>query len=171
MVRIRQEKKKDYESVSKLITEAFKRDDEAKLVESIRNSEVFIPELSLVAENNESIIGHILFSPVVIEKEESIVPALALAPLAVEPSYQGQGVGGQLVKEGLKVCKEFNHKIVIVLGHSAYYPKFGFVKAADYGIEPPFPVPLDVFMVKGLQKDALDNVRGLVRYPSVFNEV
>ncbi|NHM29451.1 N-acetyltransferase [Bacillus sp. C11] len=151
---------------------AFEREGEANLVDAIRNSEFFIPGLSLVALNEEDeVVGHILFSKVFIETDEDTITTIALAPMAVKPDYQGQGVGSLLVREGLKKCRALNFNDVIVLGHSRFYPKFGFLPASNYGITPPFDVPDNVFMAKELRKDSLKDISGRVRYPEAFNNV
>jgi putative acetyltransferase len=117
------------------------------------------------------VLGHILFSPIAIEAQEQTFPALALAPLAVTRTRQREGIGSQLVQVGLFKCRELGHSIVVVLGHPHYYPRFGFEKASQFGIQSPFSVPDEVFMVQELKPNALRNVRGMVRYPAYFEGV
>jgi putative acetyltransferase len=169
---IRSEKIDDYKDIREVNKLAFNREDEAKLVEAIRESEYFIPELSLVAVTDENeIIGHILFSGIILETAKGNLPTLGLAPMAVKPQYQRQGIGSRLVTEGLKVCKDLGYKHVFVLGHPHFYPRFGFVPAKSYGIESPFPVPDEVFMAIELEPKSLDGLNGKIKYPKAFDTV
>lgn len=158
-------------NIRQVVTAAFARTSEAELVEAIRRSPNFIPELSIVAAEDEELVGHILFSLIEIETIQQAVPALALAPLAVTPTHQRQRIGTQLMQVGLSRCRELNHNIVVVLGDPHYYTRFGFQTAAKFGVQAPFPVPDEVFMVLELKPDALRGVRGTVRYPAYFEEV
>jgi putative acetyltransferase len=171
MIRIRPERSEDIESIRELNVRAFHGEDEANLIAAIRDSNYFIPVLSLVAVEDDRIVGHILFSPVTIESSESSVTALALAPMAVVPECQNKGIGADLVKHGLEVCKKLGHTIVIVVGHPEYYPRFGFKPAREYGLEAPFEVPDDAFMALELVPGALENVRGMVKYNPAFDSV
>lgn len=172
MFTIRTELSKDrlvIEEVNKL---AFKEDRPARLVQAIRESEYFIPELSLVAlSDTDEVIGHILFSVVFIDTGKGLEPTLALAPMAVKPSYQNQGIGSALVKEGLRRSEQMGYEHVVVLGHPNFYPKFGFVPSNTKGIEPPFPVPPEVFMAMELKEDSLKELQGKVKYPPAFDVV
>lgn len=160
----------DYAAVHQVNTLAFGREVEARLIEALRESPEFIPELSLVAVEDGRVVGHILFCPLVIETEDGAAPALALGVLAVRPELQKQGIGSQLVREGLERCRSLGHKIVVVIGHPAYYPRFGFSPARERGLEVPFPVPDDAFLVLELVPGALDGLAGTVRYPPAFGE-
>ena len=95
---------------------------------SLRNSDEFIPDLSLVALHKDKIIGHILLSKIFIVKGEKSIESLALAPISVLPNYQNKGVGQSLIQRSLEIAEELNFDSVIVMGHSEYYPKFGFKK-------------------------------------------
>jgi putative acetyltransferase len=156
---IRPEQNGDAAAIREVHTLAFQRENEAKLVEAIRASAFFVPELSLVAVANE-VIGHILFSIISIETSNGRVPTLGLAPMAVKPDYQNQGVGSALVREGLKKCEELGFEHVVVLGHPKFYPTFGFQPAKTKGIEPPFPVPDEVFMVHEIKSGSLNDSNG-----------
>ena len=147
------------------------RDAEPRLVNAIRDSEHFVPDLSLVAEADGQIIGHVLFSRIHIETENGQVPALALAPAAVLPAFQGQGIGSALIRRGLKESKRLGHSIVIVLGHPTYYPRFGFSAALAKSLECPFGNCGDAWMALELVPGALDGIRGRVVYPPAFNDV
>ncbi len=171
MVSFAPEKNDDIAAIREVITAAFSQKNEAKLVEAIRNSQNFIPELSIVATEKENLLGHILFSPIIIEASGQTFSALALAPLAVMPTRQREGIGTELVQFGLSKCRELDHNLVVVIGHPNYYPRFGFQAANQFGIVEPFPVPEQAFMVLELKPCALQSVRGFVRYPAYFNDV
>ncbi len=171
MIKFCSEKNHYISAIQEVLEGAFGQTNEAKLVELIRNSPNFIPELSIAATEDGTVLGHILFSPIVIESKEQIISALALAPLAVIPTRQREGIGHQLVQVGLSRCRELGHEIVVVLGHPDYYPPFGFQKASQFGVQPPFSVPDEAFMVLELKSGALSNVSGTVRYPAYFDEV
>ena len=147
------------------------RDAEPRLVDAIRESESFIPELSLVAELDGQIVGHILFSRIHIEAEDKQMPSLALAPMAVLPQYQKQGIGSELVRRGLDQCKRLGWASVIVLGHPAYYPRFGFSAELAKSLECPYGDVGDAWMALELAPGALNNVRGKVVYPAAFDNV
>lgn len=172
MLSIRSETPKDIDGISLVNIEAFDGMAEARLIHAIRQARSFDPDLSLVAVESESLVGHVLFSQVHIERcEGQLTPAIALAPMAVLPAYQRQGIGIALVQRGLAVCKEKGHRIVIVLGHSDYYPRFGFRRATECGIYAPWDCDESAFMVMGLSAEALEDVSGVVRYPPAFHVV
>lgn len=171
-VNIRQENKDDFTVVFEVNKIAFGQDNEAKLVELLRQSNAFIPELSLVATWDNKIVGHILFTKInIVNDEKSETESLALAPMAVRPEFQHKGIGGQLIQRGLDKAKELHYKSVIVLGHEHYYPKFGFVPADTWNIKSPYVVPTNVFMALELVTDGLKNTHGLVKYPKEFETV
>lgn len=126
--------------------------------------------LSLVSEVSERITGHILFTPAVIESKNTKMQGMGLAPMAVLPEYQKQGIGSALVREGLKRLEQTRCLFVIVLGHSAYYPKFGFKKACSYGIKSEWDVPDEVFMIIVFDKAQLQGISGVAKYRSEFAE-
>lgn len=168
MVSCRCETEWDTPAIRELVIAAFGRADEADLIEIIRHSANFIPELSLVVTHQGEVLAHLLFSLIQIETADQRVPALALAPMAVLPEYQRQGFGSRLMEFGLGRCRELGHKIVIVLGHPEYYPRFGFQCASQFGIECGFPVPDEAFFALELVPGGLDGVKGTVCYPSYF---
>jgi putative acetyltransferase len=170
---IRAEKTEDLAGIRAVNILAFNnRENEAKLVEAIRQSSSFIPQLSLVAVKNDGeVIGHILFSLISIETEKGYIPTIGLAPMAVKPQYQRQGIGSKLVIEGLHVCKDLGYKHVVVLGHPEFYPRFGFTPAKLFGIKAPFPVPDEVFMVLEIEQGSLNGITGTVKYPPAFDTV
>lgn len=172
-IKIKQETTNDFNEVFEVNQTAFGQDNEAKLVDTLRNNPtVFVPELSLVATNRNKVVGHILFTKIIIKEDNgSINESLGLAPMAVRPEFQKGGIGGQLIKQGLKVAKELGFKSVIVLGHKHYYPKFGFEPAEKWNIKAPFDVPSNVFMAIELVKGGLKNISGTVIYPKEFESV
>lgn len=171
MITIRPEMLEDYAVIFEVNKLAFGQENEAHLVENIRQAANFNPKLSLVAIKNEKIVGHLLFSPIVIQTPKDNIPALALAPLAVRPEFQNQGIGSKLVKQGLEECQSLGHKVVVVIGHPNYYTRFGFSSATAKGLKAPFPVPDEAFMVLELVSGALDEISGMIKYPPVFDEV
>lgn len=174
-IHIRQEKNEDIDIIYNLVKKSFenaKHSDgtEQDLVNRLRKSKSFISELSLVATDGNNIIGHILFTKILIENNNKKAESLALAPLAVLPEYQNKSVGSKLVKEGLKIAKELGYKSVIVLGSENYYPRFGFVEAKNFKIIPPFEVPSENFMAIELEEDSLKDISGTVIYSKEFFE-
>ena len=164
---IRREKKEDFTKIYEINKQAFNQKDESELIERIRVGKNFIPELSLVAEENGKILGHILFSKIRIIGEKEY-ESLALAPMAVLPKYQKQGIGTKLIEEGLKKARKLGFDSVIVIGHKDYYPKFGFERASKWNIECPFEVPNESFMAIELMIEALKEKSGIVEYPKEF---
>ena len=144
---------------------AFGQDAEARLVDALRDGGYV--RVSLVAETAGQVIGHILFSDLPIITEAGTVPALALAPMAVLPEVQNQGIGSALVRSGLDECRQQGHKIVVVLGHPHFYSRFGFSPKLAAHLESPFSGK-DSFMALELMAGALDGVTGHVQYPPPF---
>lgn len=176
-MKIRQEQPSDHKKIEEVVRLAFLNEEysdkqEHHLVNRIRQSDAYVPELSLVAvdESNDEIIGHILLSKITIEHLNKTVDSLALAPLSVEPKYQRKGIGSQLIHTALKRAEELGFHSVIVLGHQDYYPKFGFKRASLWNIKAPFEVPDEAFMAIELTKDSLKNVQGTVIYSKAFFE-
>ena len=167
MITIRSEIAEDIPAVRRVNELAFGRPDEAALVDALRAAAR--PYISLVAADEGRVVGHIFFSPVELEAEDSAF-ILGLAPMAVLPEYQRQGVGSQLVREGLGECRRIGCEVVVVLGHPEYYPRFGFVPASRKGLRCEYPVPDEVFMVAELRPNALSG-RGLVKYRPEFGGV
>ena len=168
MLKIKEAKIEDYEDVYNVIKTAFKTaqhsdGNEHELVKSLRTSDSFIPKLSLVAIKDNKIVGYILFTKVTIGFNEEI----ALAPLAVLPDYQKQGIGSKLIKKAHKMAKHLGYHYSIVLGSEKYYKKFGYMPAIKYGIKPPFDVKSENFMAIKL-KDTNIKIQGVVKYSKEF---
>ena len=168
---IEAETESDYEQITRLHIEAFNGDSEARLVEKLRKTPEYVSNLSLVAKYNNEIIGHILFYPLKINTGKKRCNSLALAPISVLPNFQHKGVGGRLINEGLEKAQKFGFKSVIVVGHSEYYPRFGFKNASSYGISAPFEIPDNSFFAFELEKNGLKNCSGTIEYPNEFAEV
>ncbi|MDY3809681.1 N-acetyltransferase [Desulfovibrio porci] len=132
-------------------------------VSRLRRSREYIPELSLVAEEDGRIVGHVMFSRVKVGE----AAALALAPLAVLPSHHGRGIGGALVRRGHELARALGWEFVILLGHAGYYPRFGYRPASSFGIVSPFEAPEEAFMAVKLGGDA-DRLPGMVAYSPAF---
>jgi predicted N-acetyltransferase YhbS len=165
---IRQENQSDYETVYKIIKEAFATAEqsdgnEQDLVVALRNSRAFIPELSLVAVEDKNVIGHILFTKAKVGKNT----VLALAPLSVHPVHQRKGAGLALMKKGHTIAKKLGYDYSVVLGNSKYYSKAGYIPASIYGIKAPFDVPDENFMAIRLNSGA-EKLEGIVKYDKAF---
>jgi len=143
---------------------AFERAAEADLVEALEHEGVVL--LSLAAEVEGRIVGHVLFSRMWIDTEQACIPAAALAPIAVLPIRQCQGIGSQLIRYALPVLRAQGERIAIVLGHPEYYPRFGFSSELARPLRSPFPP--HAFMALELEAGALGGIRGKVRYPRAF---
>lgn len=170
-ITIRSETPDDYEAIRELLAKAFDGPAEGRLVDSLRTMPGFDSRLSLVALLKGQIVGHVLFSSIRIVNDDSTTPAIALAPMAVRPEFQRKGIGGAIVDRGLAECRRLGHRIAVVLGHSDYYPGFGFVPASREGILAPFDVPDEAFMAVELVPGALIGVNGTVRYPPPFESL
>lgn len=166
---VRAEKPEDIKAVRKVNIAAFGQEGEANLVDWLRGT---TSTLSFVAVESAQIVGHIFFSPVTIEGEcTGNLPILGLAPVAVLPNYQRQGIGSLLIQYGLKECERFGFKAVVVLGSPAYYSRFGFIPAKGKGLGCKYSVPDNAFMVLELENGALENCIGTVKYHSEFDKL
>ena len=168
MIVIRPETTEDVDSIRYVNEQAFGQEDESKLIEKLRDHGVLT--ISLVAVQDGEIVGHIAFSPVVIESELSNFVAITLAPMAVLPAYQRKGIGSQMVRAGLEECRRLGHEIIVVLGHPDYYPRFGFMPAKPKGIDCEFEVPDEAWMILELKEGILGGRSGTVKFQPVFHE-
>jgi len=169
LITIRAEKADDFGAVRRVNERAFESDAEATLVDKLRAA--CRQQVSLVAVEDNRVVGHIFFSPVSIESEDSTSAAMGLAPMAVLPEYQRRGIGSRLVREGLKECQRLGFDVAVVLGHPEYYPRFGFVPASRRGLRCEYDVPKEAFMVAELKPGALGERTGLAKYRPEFAEV
>lgn len=170
---IRQETEKDYERSETVVEKAFLNLEDSDhsehvLVAKLRECDVFVPELSLVAEIKGEIVGHIMFTKLLIKDGDRKYETLALAPLSVLPEFQSRGIGSKLILQGLKISKDLGFKSVIVLGHEKYYPRFGFKPASKWGIKAPFEVPDESFMALELEDGSFEDITGTVVYSKEF---
>jgi len=169
MVLVREEMASDVPSIRHLNEEAFGQRAEADIVDKLRVSCDRL--LSLVAVRNGRIVGHILFSPVVLESESGDRNGMGLGPMAVLPSLQRQGIGSRLVEEGLARMRWAGCPFVVVLGHHDYYPRFGFERASRYGVRCQWEgVPDEAFMIMVNEEGAIPAEGGLIRYRQEFDE-
>lgn len=169
---LRTETKHDYEKVQDLLMQAFPGREEAILVRRLREDRTFQQELSIVAEEDGIIKGHIMFSRASLFDGIHYHPVAALGPLAVLPEYQRQGIGGMLIEEGKHRCLGQGYPLVFLLGHPAYYPRYGFLRARAYGIDiTQFDVSDEVFMVAELKQGELDHLHGEFRFHSAFEDL
>lgn len=167
VVHIREETSADLEGIQRIHQSAFDTAAEAHIVDLLRARGKAV--ISLVAEINAEIVGHILFSPVSIEPPDPGWNALGLAPVGVLPEWQQQGIGMALVNQGLERCRVLGIDLVIVLGDPAYYARFGFERALDHGLSNEYQAD-EHFMVLELKPGVLNKFAGLVKYAPEFNE-
>lgn len=165
---IRAENQKDWDPVHALNASAFETPAEANLVDALRQQAQ--PLISLVAEDNGEILGHIMFSPVSLPGHPELM-IVGLAPMAVAPEHQRKGIGSTLVRAGLEQCKNLDFGAVVVLGHPAYYPRFGFSPSTRFGIGCEYDVPEEAFMGLELKPGYLESASGKVKYHAAFSEV
>ncbi len=166
---IRSEQPADHDAVRLINTAAFESPAEANLVDALRSNAS--PLISLVAESDQAeIVGHILFSPATLaEHPDDLI--MGLAPMAVTPARQRQGIGSALVREGLEQCSQLGALAVVVLGHPAYYPRFGFAPASRLNIDSDYDVPDDVFLAMELQPGAMSGKAGRIEYHEAFRDL
>ena len=169
MIRVRPEQPGDIDAVRTLNEKAFEQPMEAGLVDRIRA--VCGDVISLVAESDGRIVGHIFFSPVTIANDGREVRGMGLAPMALEPGLQRRGIGSRLVEAGLETLRRQACPFVIVLGHPEYYPRFGFAPASEHGLACQWEgVPDEAFMAVILDEEAMAGVTGVARYRDEFDE-
>jgi len=169
MITIRLEQPDDVTVVHLINEKAFGQPAEADLVDTLRA--VCANALSLVALSGDQVVGHLFFTPVKIRSAKGETQGMGLAPMAVMPELQRQGIGSQLVEAGLKVLRQQACPFVIVLGHPEYYPRFGFVPASRHGLACQWErVPDEAFMVLILDEALMAGVSGVARYREEFDE-
>ncbi len=166
---IREESVGDVAAIRHINERAFGQQSEARLVDALRGDKAVT--LSLVAECGGVVVGHILFSPAHVVAGEAESDVVALAPMAVLPEHQRSGVGSALILEGLARLRDAGHGLLVVLGHSEYYPRFGFVRASRLDIRCPFDVPDEAYMAIELREDTAPAGGGEVRYHGAFGAV
>ena len=168
---IRREIPDDIPEIHELNIEAFDGPGEARVVDQLRKS--CDPFLSIVAEVNGQVVGHILFTPVrLVSDQGATLLGMGLAPLAVNPEFQNQGIGSILCKAGLEEMQTSGTPFVVVLGHPKYYPRFGFEPAANFDLRCGYEgVPEEAFMIKIFQPQKLEGLSGVIYYRKEFDTV
>jgi putative acetyltransferase len=168
---VRQERKGDRAAIGRIVTAAFGRKNEARLVEALRASDAWVPELSLVAEEDRSAVGYVALTRASIRTVGGDVGLLALAPLAVSPEFQRRGIGGALVNASLQIAAARGERAVVLIGHPSYYPRFGFVPAAPLGLTSTFAQGehAESFFARELKGGALTGVEGAVLFALPFD--
>ncbi|WP_227131585.1 GNAT family N-acetyltransferase [Halorubellus salinus] len=165
----------DHDAVDALHRAAFPTDDEARLVDALRESDAFVPALSIVAVEDDAsaedattdrVLGHVLLTEVDVAGTDD---ALALAPVAVHPARQNEGIGTALVEHALDRCRDLDYAVVVLHGDLAYYSRFGFEPATRWGLQNAFDLPDDDFQALALLDDVDDDVSGAVSYPTAFD--
>jgi putative acetyltransferase len=164
---VRHERADDAAAVRKVNLAAFGGAAEADVVDALRANCSDL--LSLVAVDEGQVIGHVLFSPAVIEGSGTVRHGMGLAPVAVQPARQRQGVGSALIRAGISELKERGCPFIVVLGHAGYYPRFGFVEASRYGIRSEWDVPDEAFMILPLNEASVGVEPGVARYRPEFS--
>ena len=169
VIRIRPEKPKDIISVRSINEQAFCQPAEADIVDKLRP--ICPATLSLVAEDSGCVVGHVFFTPATVESETGTIEGMGLAPMAVLPGRQRQGIGSNLVEHGLKILRERGCPFVIVLGHREYYRRFGFEPASRYGLKCQWEgVPDEAFVVLIFDEQVMAGLSGVARYRDEFDE-
>jgi putative acetyltransferase len=163
-VHLRSEAPADHAAVHDINVTAFGGEVEARLVALLR--EQAQPLVSLVAEESGTLVGHIMFSPVSLQGFTELM--MGLAPMAVTPACQRQGIGSALVRAGIDRCREIGVAAIVVLGHPDFYPRFGFLPAARFGLICEYDVPAQAFMAIELGPHALRDAAGIVSYHPAF---
>ena len=162
---IREALDSDLSNILHVECRAFGQDDEANLVKELLNDPSAKPILSLIALDDSRTVGHILFTSAHLTNTQITSSIALLAPLAIVPDAQKQGIGGQLIKRGLQLLSNSGVDLVFVLGHPEYYPRFGFTPAGHLGFEAPYPIPdkdAAAWMVQALKPDIIGTVSGKV---------
>lgn len=165
MIEIRDERPDDIDAIREVNRQAFSQEQEGRIVDALRDNGGVL--LSLVAVVNGVVVGHIMFSPLSV----GAATGAGLAPMAVLPGHQRQGIGSQLVEQGLARLNEAGCPFVVVLGHPDFYPRFGFRPAAEYGLTCEWDVPREVFMATVLRPESAASLIGLAKYRSEFSTV
>lgn len=145
----------------------------SRLVDDLLSDQTAMPILSLVAVENNRLIGHILYTKAVVTQSETEISAQILAPLAILPEEQSKGIGEKLINEGLRVLKASGTELVFVLGHPTYYPRCGFIPAGEQGFEAPYPIPkehAEAWMIQELNGDVMEKNSGKIQCSKVLNE-
>lgn len=164
---IREETPADYDAIRDVNHLAFKREGEARLVDQLRADGDVVA--SLVAVESDQVVGHIMFSKLPIEMDGDVLRGTALAPMAVKPNLQRQGIGSALVKRGIEICRERGYAVIVVLGDPVYYSRFGFSAERAKRLRGPYSG--EALMALDLSEGVLKNGTGDLNYPDAFSLV
>jgi putative acetyltransferase len=157
VIEIRDERPWDLGAIRELNRQAFDQDQEGTIIDALREHGAAV--LSLVAVADDAVVGHIMFSPVTVGS----MTGAALGPMGVLPAYQRQGIGSQLVEDGVDRLRRNGCPFIIVIGHPEFYPRFGFQPAAAYGLTCEWDLPPEAFMVTVLNREVAGSLTGLAR--------
>ncbi len=169
MIIFRSEKSGDAEKIHALVANAFGREDEAQLVDRLCADGDALVSLVAVDDETDTIVGHILFSDLPIETGRSLIRGAALAPLAVSPEHQKQGIAGGLVMRGVRDCRAADIEVIVVVGDPSYYKRFGFSSQLTQSLDSPYGG--EAFMAQELKSGVLTDVKGKVIYAEAFSDV
>lgn len=161
-IEIRDEQPGDVAAIREVHRLAFSQDEEGRIVDALRTNGA--ATLSLVAIEDDVVVGHIMFSPVLV----GAVEGAGLGPMAVTPSHQRRGIGSRLVEAGIERLRRMGCPFIVLVGHPAFYPRFGFLPAARYGLTCEWEVPAEVFMVKILDPEVGGRLQGVAHYRDEF---
>ena len=171
VVHFQSEQKTDYESVDRLLEKAFGGTEERTLVQALRNHSAYFPDLAVVQRKGSNLVGYLLLSEAKIVFQAHSQITLALAPMAIHPAWQKQGLGSALVKEALSRARQNGYASIFVVGHADYYPRFGFQPAKKFQMTSPWNIPDDVFMALELKEGSLAGGPGRIQYAEPFSQL
>jgi len=169
LVTIRAERQQDISAIRIVNQKAFGQPQEAQLVDALRSSHAIL--LSLVAVLEDQVVGYVLYTPVSVVSGQTTLVGAGLGPLAVLPGYQRQGFGGKLIESGNRRLQEAGCPFIVVLGHSSYYPRFGFKPASLFGFRCEWEVPDEAFMMIIMDPEKMTGISGLARYRPEFSDL
>lgn len=175
-MKIKRATESDLNDVLYVVRQTFGNDTGPEIIELVKrllNDPTAMPLLSILAFSDDRAIGHILFTKACLTNVSTSISSVILAPLAVTPGAQGEGVGGQLIKEGIRLLSETESELVFVLGHPEYYPRHGSKPAGALGFAPPYAIPVEpvsAWMVQELRPGVIGSVRGKVGCADVLHQ-
>ena len=167
-MKIRTETARDIEAIERVVASAFPTNAEAALVNALRAARKL--RVSLIAERAGSVVGHVALSPVTLEPPHRSISLLGLAPVAVLPEFQRQGIGSALIEHGLEACRNLKIDGVVVLGEPAFYGRFGFRSASGFGLSNEYSAG-DAFMALELQMSCFAGINALAQYAPQFADL
>lgn len=169
-IKVRAEKEDDFRAIDVVNLSAFQGESEAQLVGELRKSAAFIPDLSLVAELNGRIVGHVVLSKAGLKAGQGLQEILALGPMSVVPSQSHRGIGSELIDAAVARARALSFSAIVIAGHPDYYLRFGFKPASDYGLTSNLPIPSDAITAMELVDGALSG-GGEIVYPEQFRQL